>query len=61
MFSEELLKKETSGPSVLWPQEKIREGVVVKSRFLYDIEQNKQCLKSINPEYLDNSSNTDFH
>jgi hypothetical protein len=61
MFSEEVLKKETSGHSHLWVFEAVREGVVVKSRFRYDIDQNKQALKSINPLYLDNPENTDFH
>lgn len=60
-FSEEVVKQHTSGPSVLCPKEKVREGCVVKSRHNYDILQNKQALKSMNPDYLDNKNNSDFH
>lgn len=52
VFSKEILAKCTSGPSVYCPKE-IREGCVVKSRYKYDVDQNKQAFKSINPEYLD--------
>ncbi len=60
-FNLEKLAELTSGPSVFAPSQKVREGVVVKSRFKYDIDQNKQCLKSINPSYLDDQTNTDNH
>jgi RNA ligase (TIGR02306 family) len=61
IFDSDYLLNFTVGPSILDPNTKVREGVVVKSRYKYDIEQNKQCLKSINPDYLSDSSNTDFH
>jgi RNA ligase (TIGR02306 family) len=52
VFSKEILEEHTSGPSAYCPKE-IREGCVVKSRYKYDVDQNKQALKSINPEYLE--------
>lgn len=61
MFDPNTLGSLTVGPSVLDPNTKIREGCVVKSRLKYDIDQTKQALKSINPFYLDDSTNTDFH
>lgn len=58
-FSKEVLEKHTSGPSVYFTKE-IREGCVVKSRYKYDVEQNKQAFKSINPDYL-NTDPSDNH
>jgi len=52
LFSEEVLKEHTSGPSVYCPEEKIREGCVVKLRHGYDQNGSKQAFKSINPDYL---------
>jgi len=52
LFSEEVLKEHTSGPSVYCPAEKIREGCVVKLRHGYDQNGSKQAFKSINPDYL---------
>jgi hypothetical protein len=52
LFSRELLKKYTSGPS-LYCSKEIREGCVIKSRYKYDVDQNKQAFKSINPLYLE--------
>lgn len=60
-YSKETLAELTSGPSILDPNTKVREGVVIKSRFFYDKAQNKDALKSINPEYLNDSSNSDHH
>ncbi len=61
IFSYDVLADLTVGPSVLDPNTKVREGVVVKSKNKYDIEQNKQAFKSINPDYLSDPENTDFH
>jgi len=59
-FSREEIGKLASGPSVLSPSQKVREGVVVKGAKNYDNEQNKKALKLINEAYLDDKSNTDF-
>lgn len=61
VYSADVLANLTVGPSVMDPNTKVREGVVVKSRHTYDIEQNKQAFKSINPKYLDDQTNTDNH
>ena len=52
LFNREFLKKYTSGPS-LYCSKEIREGCVIKSRYKYDVDQNKQAFKSINPLYLE--------
>lgn len=52
IFSKEVLDECTKGKSVYCPKE-IKEGCVVKSRYNYDVEQNKRAFKSINPEYLE--------
>lgn len=57
----EFVKKFTEGNSVLAPEQKVREGVVVKSLQNYDECGNKRALKIISEAYLDDSSNTDFH
>ena len=59
-FSKEVVDHCTKGPSVFDANTKIREGCVIKSRYNYDNEQNKRCLKSINPDYLAGDQ-TDFH
>jgi hypothetical protein len=59
-YSKEVVDHCTKGPSVFDPNTKVREGCVVKSRYNYDVEQNKNCLKSINPDYLAGDQ-TDFH
>jgi len=60
-FSKEIVLEHTSGPSVLCPSEPIREGCVVKARYNYDNDQSKRALKSINPDYLNDPTNTDNH
>jgi RNA ligase (TIGR02306 family) len=52
-FSKDVVNQHISGPSVYDPNELIREGCVVKSRYEYDQEGNKTALKCINPDYLD--------
>lgn len=51
----ELLKQ---GPSVLCPEQKVREGIVVKSLIEHPVV--RKVAKIINPEYL-LGDNTDFH
>jgi len=51
MLTPEILEKATTGPCLYHPDE-VREGCVVKSRYKYDVDQNKQAYKSINPDYL---------
>lgn len=60
-YSKEIVDQCTTGPSVYDPNEKVREGCVVKVRFGYDNNGDKQCLKSINPDYLLDRNNTDNH
>lgn len=61
VYNEALAKSLAKGPSVFCPEEPVIEGIVIKSRFNYSVEGNKQCLKMINEDYLDNKKNTDFH
>lgn len=56
----------SSGPSVYCPAQKVREGIVIKSRNKYSVENtgaicSKMALKWINEVYLDDKSNTDGH
>lgn len=60
-FSKDIIQQYTSGLSVLCPSEPVREGCVVKSRYNYDQKQSKRALKSINPDYLNDPTNTDNH
>jgi RNA ligase (TIGR02306 family) len=60
-FHKAVLNELVSGPSVYYPDHKVREGVVVKSRNEYDQFGQKRALKYINPDYLDDTSNTDNH
>lgn len=60
-FNLELAKSMSTGPSVYYPEEPVREGCVVKDRFNYDNEGNKTALKLINEAYLADQSNTDEH
>lgn len=57
----EFVKELTKGPSVLCPDQKIREGVVIKAVDNYDEFGNKRALKVVSEAYLDDTSNTDFH
>lgn len=60
-FNKTEMEKLCTGPSVYHPEEKVREGVVIKAKLNYGENSSKKALKVINPEYLDNQSNTDFH
>lgn len=57
----EFVKQYTVGPSILCPQQKVREGVVVKAYKNYSEFGNKRALKVISEAYLDDHSNTDGH
>jgi len=59
-FDEVLVKTFTLGPSVLAPSQKVREGVVIKSKLEYDKGGEKQCLKMISEKYLDKEQ-SDYH
>lgn len=61
VFNGELAKQLSSGPSVYSPEEKVREGVVVKIRNQYSINGSKRALKLINEDYLADTTNTDEH
>jgi RNA ligase (TIGR02306 family) len=61
VYNEQLSYELTKGSSVLCPEQKIREGIVIKKRIGYDNEQNKMALKWISEDYLSDDTNTDFH
>lgn len=60
-YSKELIYSMTKGPSLFDPNEKVREGIVIKAKENYSLEGNKKALKFVNEEYLDNKENTDNH
>lgn len=60
-YNKELAYSLTKGPSVLCPQQKVREGIVIKSRYNYDVEGNKKSVKWLNEVFLDDKSNTEHH
>lgn len=57
----EFIKQFTVGASVLCPDQKVREGVVVKAWNNYDEYGNKRALKVISEAYLDDHTNTENH
>lgn len=57
----DFVKQFTIGPSVLCPEQKVREGVVVKAWKNYSEYGNKRALKVISEAYLDDHTNTDNH
>lgn len=61
MYDKELVYKLTFGPSVYNPIQKVREGIVIKSKDNYDIEGNKKAYKWVSETYLSDNSNTDNH
>lgn len=51
-----------TGHSVYCTKQKVKEGVVIKSRYGYNDETgSKRAVKWINPDYLSDSTNTDDH
>jgi RNA ligase (TIGR02306 family) len=61
IYNKELAKQLAQGPSVLHPDEPVREGCVVKLSENYSLDGNKQALKVISEEYLANNKNSDNH
>ena len=63
-YNKAAIEPHSTGPSSYCPEEKVREGIVIKSRFKYNDEycsSNKKSVKWINPTYLDDHKNTDNH
>lgn len=63
-YNKESVYSISKGPSAYFPEEKVKEGIVIKSRYEYNDNRcasNKKALKLLNEEYLDNKENTDFH
>lgn len=61
VWDKELAEKLSTGPCDYYPKHSVKEGVVVKSRYNYGEFGSKKAYKIINPEYLDNKTNTDNH
>lgn len=61
IWDKDVAYKLTFGPSVYCPQQKVREGVVIKSRYNYDCEGNKRAYKWVSETYLEDKTNTDDH
>lgn len=62
-YNKQLAQELAVGDSVYCPQQKVREGVVVKSKEAYNdnsCSSQKKALKIISPVYLDKDQ-TDFH
>lgn len=59
-FKDVNLDETISGPSVLCPKQKIREGIVIKPRAETHTFMGRKILKYISPEYL-MKDNTEFH
>jgi len=60
-FSMEIANKVLEGPSVICADQKVKEGVVIKSDREQTCHMGRMVLKHINPEYLLLKGNTDFH
>lgn len=60
-YNKEYISILTKGPSIYSASQSIREGVVIKSRENYSKDGNKQALKLISEDYLNDPSNSDFH
>lgn len=60
-FNHEHAYSLTKGRSVFDPNQKVREGIVIKALENYDNEGNKKALKWVSEDYLDDKSNSDFH
>lgn len=63
-YNKEVAKSLVSGADPYFPAHKVREGIVIKSDQYYNdpmSSSGKKARKMINPEYLDDKSNTDNH
>lgn len=61
VFSKEIAFSHVSGASTLTPEQKVREGIVIKQLNGCDPGEGRKVLKFLNDEYLLNKNNTDFH
>jgi len=62
-FNKQLTYELTKGNSVYYPEQKVREGVVIKSRYNYNddfMPSNKKGVKYISEKYLEGDQ-SDFH
>lgn len=60
-FNKHVMYDLTKGASILDPNTKVREGIVIKAADEYCVLGNKKALKYISEQYLDDKTNTDFH
>lgn len=63
LFDKDIAYKLTQTDSVYYPEQKIIEGIVIKSRYNYNdpnMPSNKKCLKLISEKYLEKDQ-SDFH
>lgn len=60
-WDRDLAYRLTSGPSMYHPQQKVREGIVIKSVLNYSVDGNKRALKWVSEDYLADDKNTDNH
>lgn len=60
-YEKELMYTLTKGPSLLDPNQKVREGIVIKALTDYASNGNKKAVKWISEDFLNDSKNTDFH
>ena len=61
VFNAALAKELSMGTSVYCSKQKVREGVVIKTRTEYSNNSSKKALKLISEDYLADANNTDFH
>lgn len=62
-YSKQVAASLVSGADPYYPAHKVREGIVIKAEKYNDplCSSKKKALKFINPEYLDDRNNSDFH
>lgn len=60
-YSKEVVDSLVSGDSIQCPEQKIREGIVVKPIHERSTYCGRLILKYINPDYLLRKNNTEFH
>ena len=61
LFSMEKATQLVSGPSILCPTQKVREGIVIKADTEQTMFFGRAILKYLNPDYLMLKDNTDWH
>ena len=60
-YNKEKIMSMVSGPSVLCPDQKVREGIVVKAVKEQTTHMGRKILKLINPDYLLDKNNSEWH